>query len=78
MTKHTILIANATSSNIKIEGGTEAGINNGIETLKSFYISESKRIPHMAIKDFPRFDFRGVSLDIASNFPGYEWFNEVY
>ncbi|KAK3103238.1 hypothetical protein FSP39_017744 [Pinctada imbricata] len=57
---------------ISVEASAPAGLMYGVQTLKSFMAWES-RVPLGGVKDFPRFPFRGIFLDIASNFPGYDY-----
>ena len=66
---------------INVKVNTYRGLGYAIETLKSLGIGELKSkqsrqsimLPVRNITDSPRFDFRGIYLDIASNFPGFNW-----
>lgn len=51
---------------IEITGVTPAGVFWGVQTLLS--ITHEGRVPHIVIQDEPRFEYRGMSLDVARNF----------
>nr|P86956.1 RecName: Full=Putative beta-hexosaminidase; AltName: Full=Beta-N-acetylhexosaminidase; AltName: Full=Chitobiase; AltName: Full=N-acetyl-beta-glucosaminidase; Flags: Precursor [Pinctada maxima] len=57
---------------ISIEAPALPGLINGIETMHSLSAWDMA-LPYGGVKDFPRFPFRGIFLDIASNFPGYNY-----
>ena len=51
---------------IEIVGASSAGVFWGIQTLLS--ITTSGRVPHVTIRDAPRYEYRGMHLDMARNF----------
>lgn len=51
---------------IQITGVTAAGVFWGVQTLLS--ITHEGRVPYTVILDEPRFEYRGMSLDVARNF----------
>ncbi|KAL9962565.1 hypothetical protein ACROYT_G031675 [Oculina patagonica] len=51
---------------IEITGVTTTGIFWGVQTLLS--ITHEERVPSIVIHDEPRFEYRGLSLDVARNF----------
>ena len=55
---------------VTVEGQTAAGVFNGLQTLLSLVDgSDNARIlPIVDILDAPRFQFRGLMLDVARNF----------
>ncbi len=60
---------------IQIEGTDAAGIFYGIQSLRALIPNESFKqknesiaIPAMVIEDGPRFDYRGLMLDVSRNF----------
>lgn len=56
---------------VKISGGSEAGAFYGTQTLrKSIPASCNAQValPYVTIKDYPRFDYRGMMLDVARHF----------
>lgn len=60
-----------TSGGITITGGSEAGVFYGIQTLRKSIDPVKKSTPVLGavdIKDYPRFDYRGVHLDVARHF----------
>jgi hexosaminidase len=62
---------NSTTGSVTISAETEAGILNGIQTLIQM-IPQHKAmpmmIPYVSIKDYPRFAYRGMHLDVARHF----------
>ncbi|KDA06448.1 beta-N-acetylhexosaminidase [Microbacterium sp. CH12i] len=50
--------------------GSAAGLFYGIQTLRQLLTSDGDRwtLPHVDIDDAPRFEFRGVMLDVARTF----------
>lgn len=52
---------------IEIDGNSVHGVFNGIQTLFSLLAFDGT-IQEMNITDEPRFHYRGVMLDVASNF----------
>lgn len=61
-----------TSSGIKLEANTDAGLFYGLQTLLQLIPAESNRqqflIPCSAITDYPRFGWRGLMLDVSRHF----------
>jgi len=60
---------------IQITGRGEAGVLYGVQSLRALipitnYQRQAKGIvlPHLLIEDSPRFDFRGLHLDVSRNF----------
>ena len=51
---------------IQITGPTAAGVFWGVQTLLS--ITHEGKVPNIVILDEPRFEYRGMSLDVARNF----------
>lgn len=51
---------------IEITGVTTTGVFWGVQTLLS--ITHEERVPSIVIRDEPRFEYRGLSLDVARNF----------
>ena len=51
---------------IEITGVTAAGAFWGVQTLLS--ITHEGQVPNIVIHDGPRFEYRGMSLDVARNF----------
>ncbi len=67
------------SNHIKIEGVSNEAIFYGIQTLlqllpadKDSINSASFQIPALTIKDYPRFQYRGMHLDVGRHFFGVE------
>ncbi len=59
------------SDGVSISGNDEAGTFYGIQTLIQLLPLEKKSsldIPYVSIKDYPRFRYRGMHLDVARNF----------
>lgn len=54
-------------SNILIEASSNAGLYYGLQTLIQLY-SESEQIPHLTITDEPRFEYRGMMIDVSRHF----------
>ena len=52
---------------VEIGGNTVAGVFNGIQTLFSLFAFDGT-IQEMTVLDEPRFGYRGLMLDVASNF----------
>jgi hexosaminidase len=59
---------NIDENSINISGKDLEGINNGISTLASLYMLGEPTLPLIAITDEPRFEYRGLHIDIARNF----------
>jgi hexosaminidase len=58
-------------NNVTIYGGSEAGVFYGIQTLrKSLPFGQYKVVdlPSAIINDFPRFEYRGMMLDVSRHF----------
>lgn len=51
---------------IEIRGPTTTGVFWGVQTLLS--ITHERGVPSIEIHDEPRFEYRGMSLDVARNF----------
>ena len=52
---------------ITITGHGTAGVFYGMQTLLSLLNSESE-VPEVLVKDWPRFSYRGLMIDVARNF----------
>ena len=61
------LEANTIRQLINITGAGNAGVFYGIQTLLAL-INEKSEVPQVSIKDFPRFSYRGLMVDVARNF----------
>lgn len=61
------LIINPSLKEVNITGRTSAGVFYGIQTLLSL-LSNGNELPKIEIKDQPRFDYRGMHVDLARNF----------
>ena len=51
--------------------GSEKGIFYGLQTLSELMFRNNKNqivIPHCKIKDYPRFQYRGMHLDVSRHF----------
>lgn len=61
-----------TDDRISIEGGTEAGVFYGIQTLRKSIPAMSQgrdiELPAIAITDAPRFKHRGMMMDVSRHF----------
>ncbi len=56
------------ASGIDIEAGSEAGAFYALQSLTSLLAPDSLDLPLLSIEDEPRFDFRGMHLDVSRNF----------
>ena len=59
------------NNGVYIAGDNEAGVFNGMQTLIQLLPSNKKSplsIPQLSIKDYPRFAYRGMHLDVARHF----------
>lgn len=62
-----------TSENIRLEGGSEAGVFYGVQTLyKALPFTKgsqaSAAIPAGTVKDYPRFGYRGFMVDVGRHY----------
>ena len=55
------------SKTISITAKTNNGIFYGVQTLLSI-LADGYKIPKLLIEDEPRYEFRGMHIDIARNF----------
>ncbi len=53
---------------ITICGQSPAGVFYGIQTLLAVYNKEKKSLPLVKILDAPRFEYRGIMIDLSRNF----------
>ncbi len=54
---------------ITLSANKSAGIFNGIQTLKQlFFFAKNKKIAGCSIIDYPRFEWRGLMLDVSRHF----------
>lgn len=56
---------------ISLQAGSAAGAYYGLQTLHM--LAEQGELPALDIEDQPAFAYRGQHLDIARNFPGYDF-----
>lgn len=54
-------------NNVEITAMGEAGLFYGVQTLRQLLETES-RLPLMSVSDAPRFDYRGLHLDVSRHF----------
>lgn len=52
---------------ITITGQDPAGVFNGIQTLLSL-TNDKGEVPQLSVKDWPRFSYRGLMVDVSRNF----------
>ncbi len=57
---------------VKIASATPAGFYYASQSLRSLMMAYEKELPVVEITDYPRFDFRGLFLDVARNFQSKE------
>jgi hexosaminidase len=59
-----------TTTGIEVSGDTYSGTFNGMQTLIQLLSFDKKSIyiPQLSITDFPRFEYRGMHLDIGRHF----------
>lgn len=73
-------LLNVTPASIIITANTKAGIVYGMQslfqTLPPIRSNAALQIPNMAIKDYPRFTYRGMHLDVSRHFFGPEFVKE--
>lgn len=62
-----MLEVNAETQKITITGQSRAGVYYGIQSLLSLSQPEGM-VPKIIIKDSPRFEYRGMELDVGRNF----------
>lgn len=65
-------ILNVSSSQdiITIEALEPSGAFYGVQSLLAIMDQDSKQVPKVFIKDAPRYDYRGIMVDISRNFHG--------
>lgn len=56
------------AQHIEIVGVDNAGVFNGLQSLASLLMPDSKVIPQIQIEDAPHYQFRGLLVDVARNF----------
>ncbi|HRD57692.1 MAG TPA: family 20 glycosylhydrolase [Ferruginibacter sp.] len=64
-------LLNVSSSSVVLSANTKTGILYGIQTLLQAMqpkSASSMQIPAMTVKDFPRFQYRGMHLDVGRHF----------
>lgn len=57
---------------ISIEASSTVGVNYALYSLAGLWDKNTKELPQLVINDKPRYDYRGLHLDIARNFHGVE------
>ena len=55
-------------NNIEITSKSEAGLFYGIQSLMSLMSTFPDGLPEIDIHDWPRFEYRGLHVDVARNF----------
>jgi len=63
-----LLHIDASHNNIKIVGQSPVGVFYGIQTLISIYDELTGRLPAVRVTDAPRFEYRGLMMDLSRNF----------
>ena len=65
-------LLDVTSNNIRISAGSAAGIFYGVQTLLQLLPVKQKAtelvVPCVSLKDYPRFPWRGMMLDVSRHF----------
>ena len=61
------LQVNADSQSIVITGQSRIGVFYGVQTLLSLSEPDGM-VPHVTINDAPRYEYRGMELDVGRNF----------
>ncbi|WP_410220998.1 beta-N-acetylhexosaminidase [Pedobacter sp.] len=64
-------VLGTSSKNISITGTSKSGVFYGIQTLIQLLPTEKKNelnVPSVAITDYPRFEYRGMHLDVSRHF----------
>lgn len=59
-------IVKVTGKHVLVSSSTDTGLFYGLQTL--FQLMEADGIPQCEIKDYPRFNYRGMHLDVSRNF----------
>jgi hexosaminidase len=57
-----------TKAGVQIEATTAAGAFYGLQTLASLVTPGHDSVPFVVIEDAPRFEFRGMHIDVSRNF----------
>lgn len=63
-------VLEVTKEKVSIKAKDVIAANYALLTLAQLFDSENNTLPVTSIHDAPRFDFRGMHLDIARHFPG--------
>ena len=63
-----LVVSGQTSPSITISGQGRPGVFYGIQTLLSLSDSGEGKIPTGSVDDGPRFDYRGMHIDVCRNF----------
>lgn len=66
-----------TRSGIEIVATTETGAFYGMQSIASLMSPITKTVPFVAIEDEPRFEFRGMHVDVSRNFKSKEFILSV-
>lgn len=71
-----------TSNNIRLAGGSEAGVFYGIQTLhKSMPVTKDREsasaIPAGIVNDYPRFDYRGFMVDVGRHYFSVSYLKQI-
>ncbi|TQV78930.1 family 20 glycosylhydrolase [Exilibacterium tricleocarpae] len=56
------------SKQITVQTGDQAGAANALRSLAALLMPAGKQVPLLQIEDSPRYNFRGLHLDVARNF----------
>ena len=57
-----------TPREIRIEGGSEAGVYYALQSLRQLVVAHPNRIPCCTIEDAPNFAYRGAHMDVVRHF----------
>ncbi|MDO6718155.1 family 20 glycosylhydrolase [Psychrosphaera sp. 1_MG-2023] len=66
-----------TRSGIEIVASTEVGAFYGLQSIASLLDPNSLTVPFIVIEDEPRFEFRGMHIDVSRNFKSKEFILSV-
>ncbi|XP_052764645.1 uncharacterized protein LOC128206309 [Mya arenaria] len=61
------------TSKIEIKASDNAGAFYGAQTLLSLLEDNGGVLPQSIVRDFPRYEYRGVMIDVARNFKSKAW-----
>ncbi|MBY5921826.1 family 20 glycosylhydrolase [Ferrimonas balearica] len=61
---------NVSGNGILVEASTDSGAFYGLQSLAGLIRFGEETLPALTIEDAPRYDYRGMHLDLSRNFPG--------